>query len=235
MAFVAAVCHASSSGQGASGPTSVRSYLPGAAAVAAGVTGRPGWPGSAAWLPCWPCSGGLADIVLGAETHFVRRSSVPDRPIPSSPSSRTASMHAHSFTKPSRLPFTVALGLARSVISGIKNGSRGHRPQPGSPPRHLGGQVICNDSGALFIRSGAVHLHQYRLLGDTGSQVQLQAICLTVESPLSLVELSGRRQQAPVTGRRVHFASHYVRVIARLIRIAFPRHTVLRDRSSSIT
>ena len=142
--------------------------FPVAAAVAAAiVTGRPGmaWFGGLAALLALLLVG-LADIVLGAETHFVRAV------LGAGSADSVFAVFSHrldatleSFTKPSRLPFTV-LALCLALLGYLKR--RAINEWLEKTPALRAGiiaaavtsvvGVVCNDSGALFIQVGALFI-----------------------------------------------------------------------------
>lgn len=142
--------------------------FPVAAAIAAAtVTGRPGlaWFGGLAALLALVVVG-LADVVLGAETHFVRAV------LGAGSADSVFAVFSHrldatleSFTRPSRLPFTVlALGLAllgyvkRRAINGWLEDVPALRAGIIAAAATSVVGVVCNDSGALFIQVGALFI-----------------------------------------------------------------------------
>ena len=142
--------------------------FPVAAAVAAAiVTGRPGlaWFGGLAALLALLLVG-LADIVLGAGTHFVRAV------LGAGSADSVFAVFSHrldatleSFTKPSRLPFTVlAIGLAllgylkrRAINEWLEETPSLRAGIVAAAVTSVVG-VVCNDSGALFIQVGAIFI-----------------------------------------------------------------------------
>ena len=142
--------------------------FPVAAAIAAAVViGRPrlAWLGGLAAVLALVLVG-LADVLLGAQTHFVRAV------LGAGSADSVFEVFSHrlsetldSFTRPSRLPFTlVAIGLAvlgtfrRRAILGWMDGVPGMRAGIIAAAATSIVGVICNDSGALFIQVGALFI-----------------------------------------------------------------------------